>query len=45
MKSKHGRAILSIRDNEIASESVGVNTTYYKTMAFVFSAMLAGIAG
>ncbi len=43
MKSKHGRAILSIRDNEIASESVGVNTTYYKTMAFVFSAMLAGI--
>lgn len=45
MKSKHGRAILSIRDNEIASESVGVNTTYYKTTAFVFSAMLAGIAG
>ncbi len=45
MKSRHGRAVLSIRDNEIASESVGVNTTFYKTTAFVFSAMLAGVAG
>lgn len=45
MKSRHGRAILSIRENEIAAESVGINTTYYKTMAFVFSAMLAGMAG
>ena len=45
MKSRHGRAVLSIRDNEIAAESVGINTTFYKTMAFVFSAMLAGIAG
>ena len=34
MKSRHGRAILSIRENEIASESVGVPTTYYKTFAF-----------
>ena len=45
MKSRHGRAVLSIRDNEIAAESVGINTTFYKTAAFVFSAMLAGIAG
>lgn len=45
MKSRHGRAVLSIRDNEIASESVGVNTTKYKTVAFVLSAMLAGVAG
>lgn len=45
MKSRHGRAILSIRENEIASESVGVPTTYYKTLAFVVSAMLAGVAG
>ena len=45
MKSRHGRAILSIREDEIASESVGVQTTYYKTFAFVVSAMLAGIAG
>lgn len=45
MKSRHGRAILSIRDNEIAAESCGVNTTYYKTMAFVMSAFFAGVAG
>lgn len=45
MKSRHGRAVLSIRDNEIAAESVGINTTYYKTAAFVLSAMLAGVAG
>ena len=45
MKSRHGRAILSIRENEIASESVGVPTTYYKTFAFVLSAMVAGVAG
>ena len=45
MKSRHGRAVLSIRDNEIAAESVGINTTFYKTAAFVFSAMLAGVAG
>lgn len=45
MKSRHGRAILSIRENEIASESVGIPTTYYKTLAFVVSAMLAGVAG
>ena len=45
MKSRHGRAILSIRENEIAAESVGIPTTYYKTYAFAFSAALAGLAG
>ena len=45
MKSRHGRAILSIRENEIAAEACGVNTTYYKVMAFVVSAFFAGIAG
>ena len=45
MKSRHGRAILSIRENEIAAESCGINTTYYKVMAFVMSAFFAGIAG
>ena len=45
MKSRHGRAILSIRDNEIAAESCGINTTYYKVMAFAVSAFFAGIAG
>lgn len=45
MKSRHGRAILAIRENEIAAESCGVNTTYYKVMAFVVSAFFAGVAG
>lgn len=45
MKSRHGRAILSIRENEIAAESCGIHTTYYKTLGFVVSAFLAGIAG
>lgn len=45
MKSRHGRAILSIRENEIAAESCGVKTTYYKVMAFVLSAFFAGVAG
>ena len=45
MKSRHGRAILAIRDNEIADEASGVNTTYYKTLAFVVSAFFAGVAG
>ena len=45
MKSRHGRAILSIRENEIAAEACGVNTTYYKTLGFVVSAFFAGIAG
>lgn len=45
MKSRHGRAILSIRENEIAAESCGVDTTYYKVLAFVVSAFFAGIAG
>ena len=45
MKSRHGRAILAIRDNEIAAEASGVNTTYYKTLAFVVSAFFAGVGG
>ncbi|MGI6755790.1 MAG: branched-chain amino acid ABC transporter permease [Atopobiaceae bacterium] len=45
MKSRHGRSVLAIRDNEIAAEASGVNTTYYKTMAFVASAFWAGVAG
>ncbi|SHI19743.1 amino acid/amide ABC transporter membrane protein 2, HAAT family (TC 3.A.1.4.-) [Sporobacter termitidis DSM 10068] len=45
LKSRHGRAVLSIRENEIAAESCGINTTYYKTMAFVMSAFFAGVAG
>ena len=45
MKSRHGRAILSVRDNEIASESCGISTTFFKTLGFVGSAFFAGIAG
>ena len=45
MKSRHGRAVLAIRDNEIAAESCGIQTTYYKVMAFAFSAAFAGMAG
>ena len=43
--SRAGRAIMAIRDNRIAAESVGVNVTKYKMMAFVTSAALAGAAG
>lgn len=45
MKSRHGRAILAIRENEIAAESSGVNTTFYKVLAFTVSAFFAGVAG
>jgi branched-chain amino acid transport system permease protein len=43
--STHGRAMLSIREDEIASEAMGVNTTRYKVWAFVIAAFFAGIAG
>ena len=45
IKSRHGRATLAIRDNEIAAESCGINTTFYKTLGFTMSAFFAGIAG
>jgi branched-chain amino acid transport system permease protein len=45
MKSRHGRAILSIRENEIAAESCGIETTYYKVLGFTLSAFFAGVAG
>ncbi len=45
IESSHGRAMLSIRENELAAELVGVNTTRYKVMAFTFGAFFAGIAG
>ena len=43
--SKAGRAIMALRDNRIAAESVGIPVTKYKMMAFVTSASLAGAAG
>lgn len=45
MDSRAGRAVMSIRDNRIAAESVGVNITKYKLLAFSVSAFFAGIAG
>ncbi len=45
VKSRSGRAIMALRDNRIAAESVGINVTKYKLMAFVISASLAGAAG
>lgn len=43
--SRSGRAIMAIRDNRIAAESVGINITKYKLLAFSISAGLAGLAG
>ena len=45
VRSRAGRAIMAIRDNRIAAESVGINITKYKMMGFVISAALAGAAG
>ncbi|MGN0335160.1 MAG: branched-chain amino acid ABC transporter permease [Lachnospiraceae bacterium] len=45
INSRSGRAVMSIRDNRIAAESVGINITKYKLMAFSISAALAGLAG
>lgn len=45
MNSRHGRAIISIREDEIAAESTGINTNHYKIMAYIFAAVFAGIAG
>ena len=45
VNSRTGRAIMAIRDNRIAAESIGINITKYKMMAFSISAGLAGVAG
>lgn len=45
IRSKHGRAITAIRDNEIAARATGINVTKYKLLGFVISAIFAGIAG
>ena len=43
--STYGRALFAIRDDEVAAESLGVNTTAYKVLAFVMGAFFAGVAG
>lgn len=45
IRSKHGRAITSIRDNEIAAKATGINVTKYKLIVFTASSFFAGIAG
>ncbi len=45
MKTRVGRAFIAIRDSDIAAETMGVNLTFYKTLAFAVSAFYAGIAG
>jgi branched-chain amino acid transport system permease protein len=43
--SPHGRSLLAIREDEVAAEAMGVNTTGYKVRAFVVAAFFAGLAG
>jgi branched-chain amino acid transport system permease protein len=45
VNSSYGRAFISIRDDEIAAEAMGVDTTRFKVLSFVISSMFAGIAG
>lgn len=45
IRSSHGRAIISIREDETASEAMGINTTFYKVFSFSMGAFFAGIAG
>ncbi|MBI5710580.1 MAG: branched-chain amino acid ABC transporter permease [Candidatus Eisenbacteria bacterium] len=44
-RSTHGRALFAIRDDEVAAEALGVDTTSYKVLAFVLGAFFAGVAG
>lgn len=45
ISSSYGRALMAIRENEIAAEAIGVNLTYHKVMSFTISAFFAGIGG
>lgn len=45
IKSRHGRAIVSIREDEIAAEAAGIPTTFYKVFTFALAAFMAGVAG
>ena len=45
IRSKHGRAITAIRDNEIAAKATGINVTKYKLVGFIVAAVFAGFAG
>ena len=45
INSAHGRACISVREDEIAAETMGINTTQYKVLAFTIGAFFAGTAG
>jgi branched-chain amino acid transport system permease protein len=45
IRSRHGRAMIAIREDEIAAEASGISTTYYKIFGFTVSAFFAGVAG
>ena len=45
IRSKHGRAVTAVRDNEIAAKATGINVTKYKLLTFTLSAAFAGVAG
>lgn len=45
VNSSFGRACISIRENEVASETMGIDTTKYKVLSFTFAAFMAGVAG
>ncbi len=45
IRSKHGRAITAIRDNEVAAKATGINVTKYKLAVFTISSLFAGLAG
>ena len=45
VNSTYGRGFLAVRDDEIAAEAMGINTTKYKVLAFVLGAFFAGVAG
>jgi branched-chain amino acid transport system permease protein len=45
VRSTHGRACIAIRENEIAAESMGINVTKYKVIAFVIGSFFAGVGG
>ena len=45
INSKHGRAVIAIRDNEIAAKAMGINVTFYKLLIFMLAAFFAGVAG
>lgn len=45
VNSKHGRCFVAVKEDEIAAQSVGINTTYFKILAFIISSFFAGLGG